>query len=146
MNSLTAPDDLYRIGDKRSLQRLKSVNGARLAGIDMPSVSKFSFAGANGDTVWGYAARPAGLAGKAPIAFMVHGGPQGTSNNSWSYRWNPAVFAGSGYAVVANDFHGSTGYGQAFTDHQHRSAAWWEGMCQKLIVQGVPVILKKKTQ
>src|SRR3546814_10982805 len=82
----------------------------------MPSVSKFSFAGANGDTVWGYAARPAGLAGKAPIAFMVHGGPQGTSNNSWSYRWNPAVFAGSGYAVVAIDFHGSTGYGQAFTD------------------------------
>src|SRR3546814_19525577 len=97
MNSLTAPDDLYRIGDKRSLQRLKSVNGARLAGIDMPSVSKFSFAGANGDTVWGYAARPAGLAGKAPIAFMVHGGPQGKSNNSWFYRWKPAVFAGSAH-------------------------------------------------
>src|SRR3546814_10826308 len=107
MNSLTARDDLYRIGDKRSLQRRTSVNGARRAGIDMPSVSKFSFAGANGDTVWGYAARPAGLAGKAPIAFMVHGGPQGTSNNSWSYRWNPAVFAGSGYAVVAIDFHRS---------------------------------------
>src|SRR3546814_42902 len=106
MNSLTAPDDLYRIGDKRSLQRLTIVNGARLAGIDMPSVSKFSFAGANGDTVWGYAARPAGLTGKAPIAFVAHGGPQGSSNNSWSYRWNPAVFAGSGYAVVAIDFHG----------------------------------------
>src|SRR3546814_605030 len=125
MNSLTAPDDLYRIGDKRSLQRLTSVNGARLAGIDMPSVSKFSFAGANGDTVWGYAARPAGLAGKAPIAFMVHGGPQGTSNNSWSYRWNPAVFAGSGYAVVAIDFHGSTGYGQAFTDSIRGNWGGW---------------------
>jgi dipeptidyl aminopeptidase/acylaminoacyl peptidase len=116
MNSLTAPDDLYRIVDSRSPQRLTSVNGARLADVDMPSVSKFSFTGANGDMVWGYAARPAGLTDKAPIAFVVHGGPQGTSNNSWSYRWNPAVFAGSGYAVVAIDFHGSTGYGQAFAD------------------------------
>lgn len=116
MNSLTAPDDLYRIGGQRAPQRLTRINAARLAGVDLPSVSKFDFAGANGDTVWGYAVRPAGISGKAPIAFVVHGGPQGSSNNSWSYRWNPAVFAGAGYAVVAIDFHGSTGYGQAFTD------------------------------
>src|SRR3546814_3866246 len=56
---------------------------------------------------------------------MVHGGPQGTSNNSWSYRWNPAVFAGSGYAVVAIDFHGSTGYGQAFTDSIRGNWGGW---------------------
>ena len=36
--------------------------------------------------------------------------------NTWSYRWNPQVFAGAGYGVVLIDFHGSTGYGQAFTD------------------------------
>jgi dipeptidyl aminopeptidase/acylaminoacyl peptidase len=84
----------------------------------MPKVERFSFTGANNDTVWGYTVKPAGLpeGKKAPIAFIVHGGPQGSSNNSWSSRWNPAVFAGAGYAVVAVDFHGSTGYGQAFTD------------------------------
>ncbi|HTH27446.1 MAG TPA: S9 family peptidase, partial [Sphingobium sp.] len=125
MNSLTAPDDLYRIGNSRSPQRLTRINAARLAGVDMPGVDKFSFAGANGDTVWGYAVRPAGLTGKAPIAFVVHGGPQGTSNNSWSYRWNPAVFAGAGYAVVAIDFHGSTGYGQAFTDSIRGNWGGW---------------------
>ena len=59
---------------------------------------------ANDDTVWGYAVRPAGSMGKLPIAYMVHGGPQGSSNNSWSYRWNPAVFAGAGYALGAVDF------------------------------------------
>ena len=36
--------------------------------------------------------------------------------NDWHYRWNPQVYAGAGYAVVMIDFHGSTGYGQAFTD------------------------------
>jgi dipeptidyl aminopeptidase/acylaminoacyl peptidase len=47
---------------------------------------------------------------------MIHGGPQGSWEDSWSYRWNPQVWAGWGYAVVQVDFHGSTGYGQAFTD------------------------------
>ena len=117
MNSLTAPDDFYRLSGKK-VSRLTSVNAGKLAGIDLPKVERFSFTGANNDKVWGYAVRPASLAetAKAPIAFIVHGGPQGSSNNSWSYRWNPAVFAGAGYAVVSVDFHGSTGYGQAFTD------------------------------
>ncbi len=116
MNSLVAPDDFYRITGKGKPVRLTSVNAPKLAGIEMPVVTRFSFAGAGGDTVWGYAVKPVGIAGKLPVAYMVHGGPQGSSNNSWSYRWNPAVFAGAGYGLVAVDFHGSTGYGQAFTD------------------------------
>ncbi len=116
MNSLVAPDDYYMISKPRQAQRLTGVNVDKLAGIDMPTVSRFSFTGANNDTVYGYAVKPAGATGKVPVAYMVHGGPQGSSNNSWSYRWNPAVFAGAGYGLVAVDFHGSTGYGQAFTD------------------------------
>ncbi|WP_341208874.1 S9 family peptidase [uncultured Sphingomonas sp.] len=125
MNSLTAPDDFYRVGPQRSTVRLTQVNAARLAGIDMPTVERFSFKGANGDTVWGYAVHPYGVGGKVPVAFMVHGGPQGSSNNSWSYRWNPAVFAGAGYGLVAVDFHGSTGYGQAFTDAIRNNWGGW---------------------
>ncbi|MDV3456682.1 S9 family peptidase [Sphingomonas sp. HF-S4] len=126
MNSLTAPDDFYRLGGSK-VERLTSVNAAKLAGIDLPKVERFSFTGANNDTVWGYAVRPASLAegAKAPIAFVVHGGPQGSSNNSWSYRWNPAIFAGAGYAVVSVDFHGSTGYGQAFTDAIRNNWGGW---------------------
>jgi dipeptidyl aminopeptidase/acylaminoacyl peptidase len=51
-----------------------------------------------------------------PIAFLIHGGPQGSFGNMFHYRWNPQTYAGAGYAVVMIDFHGSTGYGQAFTD------------------------------
>jgi len=51
---------------------------------------------------------------KYPVAFLIHGGPQGSFGNAWSWRWNPQAFAGAGYAVVMIDFHGSTGYGQTF--------------------------------
>ena len=51
---------------------------------------------------------------KYPVAFLIHGGPHGSFGNAWSYRWNPQVWAGMGYAVVMVDFHGSTGYGEAF--------------------------------
>ena len=50
------------------------------------------------------------------MAFLIHGGPQGSWLDDFHYRWNPQTYAGAGYAVVAIDFHGSTGYGQAFTD------------------------------
>ncbi|MBO9713757.1 S9 family peptidase [Sphingomonas sp.] len=130
MNSLTAPDDFYWLGTgkkRNDWRQLTSVNADKLAGIAMPQIIRFSFTGANGDTVWGYTAKPASLAegAKAPVAFIVHGGPQGSMNDSWSYRWNPAVFAGAGYAVVAVDFHGSTGYGQGFTDAIRNNWGGW---------------------
>ena len=53
---------------------------------------------------------------KYPLKFLIHGGPQGAWGNSWTYRWNPELFAASGYVVVMINFHGSTGYGQKFTD------------------------------
>jgi dipeptidyl aminopeptidase/acylaminoacyl peptidase len=56
---------------------------------------------------------------------LIHGGPQGAWGNSWTYRWNVELFAvgnpesfrgQGGYVVVMINFHGSTGYGQKFTD------------------------------
>ena len=119
-NSVMAPDDLFRVDGKGKVTQLTNVNQALLAELDPVSFKKFSFKGANDDTVWGFTLKPAGAqyaaAAKLPIAFVVHGGPQGSFGNGWSYRWNPRVFSGPGYAVVSVDFHGSTGYGQAFTD------------------------------
>jgi dipeptidyl aminopeptidase/acylaminoacyl peptidase len=53
---------------------------------------------------------------KYPVLFLIHGGPQGAWGESWSYRWNPQVFASAGYVVVMPNPRGSTGYGQKFTD------------------------------
>lgn len=49
-------------------------------------------------------------------AFLIHGGPQSAWDDSWSTRWNPALFAAQGYFVIAINPTGSTGYGQEFTD------------------------------
>jgi dipeptidyl aminopeptidase/acylaminoacyl peptidase len=51
-----------------------------------------------------------------PLAFYIHGGPQGNWGNSWSNRWNPAVWADQGYIVVSPNPTGSTGFGQYLTD------------------------------
>ncbi|OAA54754.1 oligopeptidase family protein [Niveomyces insectorum RCEF 264] len=51
-----------------------------------------------------------------PLALLIHGGPQSAWGDSWSTRWNPAVFAEQGYVVVAPNPTGSTGYGMALQD------------------------------
>jgi dipeptidyl aminopeptidase/acylaminoacyl peptidase len=123
MNSIMAPDDLYRIDGTR-ISQLTNVNRDLLAELDPVTFQKFSFKGANNDTVWGWTLKPV-VNRTLPIAFLVHGGPQGTFNNGWSYRWNPRLFTSPGYAVVSIDFHGSTGYGQAFTDAINRNWGGW---------------------
>jgi dipeptidyl aminopeptidase/acylaminoacyl peptidase len=124
MNSIAAPDDLYRVDGAR-VTKLTDVNRELLAQFDPISLTKFSFSGANNDRVWGWTLKAARATGKLPIAFLVHGGPQGSFSNSWSYRWNPRVFISPGYAAVAIDFHGSTGYGQAFQDAINRNWGGW---------------------
>ncbi len=78
----------------------------------------FTFKGAGGDTVQGYVVKPVDYKSgkKYPVAFIIHGGPQGAMTNDFHYRWNPQTYAGQGFAVVTINFHGSTGYGQKFTD------------------------------
>jgi dipeptidyl aminopeptidase/acylaminoacyl peptidase len=125
MNSIMAPDDLYRLDGRGGVVQLTNVNGDLLAQLDPVIFNKMSFTGANNDKVWGWTLKPARAAGKLPIAFVVHGGPQGSFSNSWSYRWNPRLFSAPGYAVVSVDFHGSQGYGQAFTDSINRNWGGW---------------------
>ncbi|UOV04683.1 S9 family peptidase [Pseudoxanthomonas sp. F37] len=89
-----------------------------LKDVSFGDFEQFDFAGWNNETVHGYVVKPHDYVEgqKYPVAFLIHGGPQGSFGNGWSYRWNPQTYAGQGYAVVMIDFHGSTGYGQAFTD------------------------------
>ena len=100
------------------VKALTSFNADKLAGVEWGETEQFAFAGWNNEIVHGYVVKPAGFeAGKRyPVAFLIHGGPQGSFGNLFHYRWNAEAFAGAGYAVVMIDFHGSTGYGQAFTD------------------------------
>jgi dipeptidyl aminopeptidase/acylaminoacyl peptidase len=118
-DSMTAPAQvLYKRADAAPGEAITRVDAERLAGVVPSTPEPFTFTGWNGDTVHGWLLKPSGYQSgrKYPVAFLIHGGPQGSWSDSWSYRWNPQVFTGHGYAVVMIDPHGSTGYGQAFTD------------------------------
>ncbi|MDP5145249.1 S9 family peptidase [Shewanella sp. ULN5] len=117
--SLVEPGDLYTISlEGENLRRLTEVNKEKVADIQFGEFEQFKFKGWNDETVHGYWIKPANYkeGEKYPIAYLVHGGPQGSFGNSFSGRWNAQLWAGAGYGVVMVDFHGSTGYGQAFTD------------------------------
>jgi dipeptidyl aminopeptidase/acylaminoacyl peptidase len=95
------------------------MNDALLSQIDMQPLESFTFKGWNNEEVQGFMLKPPGFdaSKKYPLKFLIHGGPQGAWGNEWSYRWNAELFAATGnYVVVMINFHGSTGYGQKFTD------------------------------
>ncbi|GAB3343229.1 alpha/beta hydrolase family protein [Marilutibacter aestuarii] len=118
-NSLKTGDVIYTATPEgTSLRAITPSAGEMLGDVSFGDFEQFSFKGWNNDTVHGYVVKPWNYQeGRTyPVAFLIHGGPQGSFGNGWSYRWNPQTYAGQGYAVVMIDFHGSTGYGQAFTD------------------------------
>lgn len=119
LDTLKSPVELFSVRpDGTDVRRVTDINRAAIAAVRMGDYEQFTFKGANDATVYGYLVKPVDFdpAKKYPIAFLIHGGPQGSFGNHFHYRWNPQPYAGRGYAAVMIDFHGSTGYGQAFTD------------------------------
>ncbi len=76
---------------------------------------------------------------KWPVAFLVHGGPQGAWENAWSYRWNPQAWAAQGYVVVMPNPRGSTGFGQKYVDE---ITGDWGGKCYRDLVAGLDHVEK----
>ena len=141
-DTLTSPAELYSVKpDGSDLRQLTHFNDARVKAITWGAYQQYSFKGAKGDTVYGYVIKPAGFTGgKVPVAFLIHGGPHTSLGNHFHYRWNPEVFAGHGYGVVMIDFHGSTGYGQAFTDAIGND---WGGAPYEDLMMGLDAALDK---
>jgi dipeptidyl aminopeptidase/acylaminoacyl peptidase len=118
-DTLVAPAEIYTSRLDGSDERpLTKVNEARVAAIRLSRPEEFRFPGAGGDMVQGWILRPVDFeAGRRyPVAFLIHGGPEGAWTDHFHYRWNMQAFAAAGYVTVAINFHGSTGFGQAFTD------------------------------
>jgi dipeptidyl aminopeptidase/acylaminoacyl peptidase len=119
---------------------LTKVNAPHVAALRMNPAEEFWFEGAGGDKVHGWIVKPYGaVAGKKyPVAFLIHGGPQGAWEDQFHYRWNPQAFAGAGYLAVMINFHGSTGYGQAFTDAIRKD---WGGKPFEDLMKGLDHLL-----
>ncbi len=119
LDNFCSPAELYSAKpDGSNIIKITSINSDKIAAARMGEYEQFSFKGWNNEIVYGYVFKLIDFdpGKKYPVAFLIHGGPQGSFSNTFHYRWNPQCFVGAGYAVVMVDFHGSTGYGQTFTD------------------------------
>jgi len=113
------PYELFRFDlKKKNHVQLTFVNKKILDQLELPQLEEFVFVGAKGDSIHGYLLRPPFFeeGKKYPAIELIHGGPQGAWEKEFHFRWNYQMFAAPGYVVFAINFHGSSGYGQEFTD------------------------------
>ena len=140
--SCNAPNEMYKAKfDGSGRVALTHHNAERLAQLDVRPAEAFTFAGAGGKEVAGWLVKPPFFdpAKKYPVVFLIHGGPQGAWHDEWHNRWNYGLFAAPGYAVIAINPRGSTGYGQAFTDQISKD---WTGKVYEDLMKGLDHALK----
>jgi dipeptidyl aminopeptidase/acylaminoacyl peptidase len=142
--SLVSPGEVYAVDPVAggAAHQLSRLNAARLTPLDLASPEWFWFDGAGGTKVEGAIIRPPQFdaSRKYPVLLVIHGGPENAWDDTWSYRWNPEVFASPGYVVIAINPRGSSGYGQKFTDE---IADDWGGKVYEDLMKGLDYALAK---
>ncbi|WP_163935050.1 S9 family peptidase [Paraferrimonas sp. SM1919] len=142
--ALDKPADLYHLNlNSFATAQLTEANRDKLKNVEFGEYQQFTFKGWNDETVYGHWIKPVGYqeGQKYPIAYLVHGGPQGSFGNSFSGRWNAQLWAGQGYGVVMVDFHGSVGYGQEFTNSISQD---WGGKPLVDLKKGMAAVTKQQ--
>ena len=141
--SLRMPTELYlATSDGKEVRPLTTTNRALLDQLDLGAVEEFEYPGALGATIHGFLVLPPQFepTRKYPMILLIHGGPQGAWLDAWSYRWNPQLWAARGYVIAAINPHGSTGYGQAFTE---QISGDWGGAVYEDLMKGVDALLRR---
>lgn len=143
--SMAGPAEVY-VGEVEAMltkpetaRNISHANDALLAEIDLPRPESVSVPVEGGMKMQMWVLKPPGFDPnkKWPVAFLVHGGPQGAWEDGWSYRWNPELWAAQGYVVVLPNPRGSTGFGQKFVDE---ITGDWGGKCYRDLVAGLDYV------
>ncbi len=139
--SATLPYEVFTANRSfKQIRMLSHVNDEALGKLDMNPLEEFTFEGAAGTPVHGFLLKPPGFQkGKRyPLIFLVHGGPQGSWEDEFHWRWNYQMFASPGYVIVAINPRGSTGYGQTFTDEISQD---WGGKVYEDLMKGLDYVI-----
>jgi dipeptidyl aminopeptidase/acylaminoacyl peptidase len=117
--TFTEPPTLVSIAPRTgNATKLSTFNDAALAGIDQGKVESVVYKGAKNADIQMWVIYPPGFDAtkKYPAMMLLHGGPHNGITDAVQWRWNAEVFASWGYVVTWHNFHGSSGFGEAFTD------------------------------
>ncbi len=115
--SVAEPREIYRVtvaGTGR--KRLTEFNKPIEEEVDIRPAEEMWVEGADGDSIHVFVVKPHGFdpSKKYPLILNVHGGPQSQWADAFRGDWQ--VYPGAGYIVAFPNPHGSTGYGQRFTE------------------------------
>jgi dipeptidyl aminopeptidase/acylaminoacyl peptidase len=121
---------------------LTQANHALLEELLLPPAESVTVPGADGTPMQMWLLKPPGFDPhqKWPLVYLVHGGPQGAWTDSWSYRWNPQLWAAQGYVVALPNPRGSTGFGQKYVDE---ISGDWGGKCYEDLMAGLAWLEKQ---
>ena len=140
-STIDAPNEVYGIAAKGEPIHLSRANDALLAQLERTRPESVEVPVEGGVKMQMWLLKPPGFDPKKkyPVAYLVHGGPQGAWEDGWSWRWNPQLWAAQGYLVALPNPRGSTGFGQRFTDE---ISGDWGGKCYRDLVAGVEYVEK----
>jgi dipeptidyl aminopeptidase/acylaminoacyl peptidase len=121
-HGLDRPPEVVRV-DPESVVPVTRFARPGLEGTALGSVEERRFPGTGGVEIQLFLVHPPeDPGGPAPLVHMIHGGPHGVFGDAWHWRWNAQVFAAPRRLVAMVNFHGSTSFGEAFT--QSIQGAW----------------------
>lgn len=116
--ALTHPAQAWALLPGRAPRRIERCNDALLQRHHFGRHEVVPIRGADGDPVDLWLIRPPGFdpARRHPVLLLLHGGPHSAYGDNWQLRWNQQVLAAPGCVIACLNYHGSSGYGQAFLD------------------------------
>jgi dipeptidyl aminopeptidase/acylaminoacyl peptidase len=122
--------------ESKAVTEVSKANKTLLGKIEMPEPESVTVKGAGDVPMQMWILKPPGFDAtkKWPVAYLVHGGPQGAWEDGWSFRWCPQVWAARGYVVALPNPRGSTGFGQKYVDE---ISGDWGGKCYEDLMKGV---------
>lgn len=128
--------DVPEGSSEKTARNLSKANEQLLAELEFAKPESVTVKGANGDPMQMWIIKPPQFDPnkKWPLAYLVHGGPQGAWMDGWSFRWCPQVWAAQGYVVALPNPRGSTGFGQKYCDE---ITGDWGGKCYEDLMKGV---------
>jgi dipeptidyl aminopeptidase/acylaminoacyl peptidase len=144
--ALTHPPEVFMVetigrDGAEGVRNISKANARLLGALDMPRPESVRVPGADGTPMQMWILKPPGFDAKKkwPLAYLVHGGPQGAWEDGWSFRWCPELWAAQGYVVALPNPRGSTGFGQKYVDE---ISGDWGGKCYEDLMKGLDYLEK----
>ncbi len=143
-SSMASPPEVFAGNADLRLSKpinISKVNETLLTELELPKPESVTLPGAGDTPTQMWILKPPGFdpSKKWPVAFLVHGGPQGAWEDGWSYRWNPQAWAARGYVVALPNPRGSTGFGQKYVDE---ISGDWGGKCYEDLMKSADYVEK----